>query len=174
MKHPRWWTFFLPLLAFAACEREPQHAPAPGLYLYTAHHPIPETTDSVVLSGMLELSRASDRAIDGTWQVEQLHPELVRGDWSDSLEAYVAVAFPSYTGTAVHWVRRTGGPTELGCAGEYTFMSNGVEGSVPLSCSLVWQGEVGTVPRAQRPRPNPVVRPADSVPALPERVTPSP
>lgn len=167
MKLPRWWTICLPILALAACDREPEHAPAAGLYLYSARHPIPETTDSVELSGMLELSRASDRAIDGTWQVEQLHPELVRGEWSDSLDAYVAVAFPSYTGTAVHRIRRTGAPTELGCSGEYIFIVSGAEESVPLSCSLVWQGEVGTVPPAQRPRASPVVRPADLDSAAP-------
>jgi hypothetical protein len=64
-----------------------------------------------------------------------LLPELPMGQWHQ--DAYLLYASPTYPGTLVHRIQRTGRPQELGCAGYYTWVaSGGIERELPLTCEL--------------------------------------
>ncbi len=140
------------LITGTACNNDGNRTPATGRYAYLARHPVPETDDSLRLSGVLVISYSTPDSIAGRWEVEQLQPELRLGRWER--DAYVVYADPIYPGTIVHRIWRTGEPQQLRCEGHFTWIaSGGVEQDLPLTCelSLIDTDTAGVSPEASPP-----------------------
>lgn len=131
----------LPLLLTGACagDTEPALIP-PGRYHYRASHPIPDSGDSIRLEGVLQVTFSEGDSLGGRWDVQRMHPEMRASTSEDG--AVEIRGQPTYFGSIVHRITPQQGG-RFACSGRYSWVAEGGERSLPVTCSLSAQVPAG-------------------------------